>query len=90
MTMKNAQIVLVAAALMGAAGAAAGQTEELVRTIPMEPGGRLTLRNVEGGITVTGVDGDDLTIRATKRAAEGVDNDAVAGSRSRSRSEATG
>ena len=80
MTRKNAQIVLVAAALMGVAGAAAGQeTEELVRTIPMEPGGRLTLRNVEGGITVTGVDGDDLTIRATKRASRrGGDDDALA------------
>ena len=78
MTMKNAQIVLVAAALMGAAGEVAGQTEELVRTIPMEPGGRLTLRNVEGGITVTGVDGDDLTIRATKRAGRrGGDDDAL-------------
>ena len=79
MTMKNAQIVLVAAALMGGAGEVAGQTEELVRTIPMEPGGRLTLRNVEGEITVTGVDGDDLTIRATKRAGRrgGVDDDAL-------------
>ena len=78
MTMKNAQIALVAAALMGVAGAAAGQTEELVRTIPMDPGGRFTLRNVEGGITVTGVDGDDLTIRATKRASRrGGDDDAL-------------
>ena len=78
MTLKNAQIVLVAAVLMGAAGEVAGQTEELVRTIPMEPGGRLTLRNIEGGITVTGVDGDDLTIRATKRAGRrGGDDDAL-------------
>ena len=79
MTRKNAQIVLVVAALMGVADAAAGQeTEELVRTIPMEPGGRLTLRNVEGEITVTGVDGDDLTIRATKRASRrGGDDDAL-------------
>ena len=30
--MKNVQIVLVAAALMGTAGEVAGQTEELVRT----------------------------------------------------------
>ena len=78
MTMKNAQIVLVVATLMGVAGAAAGQTEELVRSIPMEPGGRFTLRNVEGEITVTGVDGDDLTIRATKRASRrGSDDDAL-------------
>lgn len=75
MTMKNAQIVLVAAALMGAAGEVAGQTEELVRTIPMEPEGRLTLRNVEGRITVTGVGGDDLTIRATKRASRRAGDD---------------
>ena len=54
---------------IGAAGVAAGQTEELVRTIPMEPGGRLTLGNVSGEITVTGVDADNLTIRATKRVA---------------------
>ena len=62
--MKNAQIALVAAALMGVAGAAAGQTEELVRTIPMEPGGRfsgdLKLTDVGGGdaLTVRTVSGD--------------------------------
>ena len=38
----------------------------------------MTLRNVEGGITVTGVDGDDLTIRATKRTSRrGGDDDAL-------------
>lgn len=69
MTRQNVQIVLVAVALIGVAGVAAGQTEELVRTIPMEPGGRFSLGNVSGDITVTGVDGDDLTLRATKRVA---------------------
>ena len=67
MTRQNVQIMLVAVVLIGAAGVAGGQTEELVRTIPMEPGGRFTLGNISGEITVTGVDGDDLTIRATKR-----------------------
>ena len=43
--------------------------------IPMEPGGRFRLRNVEGEITATGVDGDDLTIRATKRASRRVGDD---------------
>ncbi len=71
MTTQNVRIALLAVALMGAPGEAAGQTEETVRTIPMDSGGRLTLRNVEGEITVTGVDGRDLTIRATKRAAGG-------------------
>ena len=69
MTRQNVQIVLVAVALIGAAGMAAAQTEELVRTIPMEPGGRFSLANISGEITVTGVDGDHLKIRATKRVA---------------------
>ena len=69
MTRQNAQIVLVSVVLIGAAGMAAAQTEELVRVIAMEPGGRFSLGNVSGDITVTGVDGDDLTIRATKRVA---------------------
>ncbi len=69
MTRQNVQIVLVAVVLIGVAGVAAAQTEELVRVISMEPGGRFTLHNVSGEITVTGVDGGDLTIRATKRVA---------------------
>ena len=69
MTRQNVQIFLVAVLLIGVAGVAPAQTEELVRTIPMEPGGRFTLGNISGEITVTGVDGDDLTIRATKRVA---------------------
>ena len=80
MTRLKVQIVLVAVVLIGVAGVAAGQTEELVRVIAMEPGGRFTLGNVSGDITVTGVDGDHLTIRATKRvdgrgsaAADGLD-----------------
>ena len=69
MTGQKVQSVLFALMLIGAAGVAAGQTEELVRTIPMDPGGRVTLSNINGETTVTGVDGDDddLTIRATKR-----------------------
>ena len=69
MTRQNVRIVLVAVLLIGAAGMATAQTEELVRTIPMEPGGRFSLSNLSGEITVTGVDGDHLTIRATKRVA---------------------
>jgi len=69
MTRQNVQIVLVAVVLIGAAGMAAAQTEEVVHVIAMEPGGRFTLGNISGEITVTGVDGDHLTIRATKRVA---------------------
>ena len=67
MTRLAMRSALVAIVLIGVAGAAAGQTEELVRTIPMQPGGLLTLSNISGDTTVTGVDGDDLTLRATKR-----------------------
>ena len=67
MTGQKVQSVFFALMLIGAAGVAAGQTEELVRTIAMEPGGSLTLSNISGEIAVTGVDGNDLTIRATKR-----------------------
>lgn len=69
MTRQHAQIVAVVLVLLGTAAAAAAQTEELVRTIRMDPGGRFMLTNVGGDITVTGVDGDDLTIRAIKRVA---------------------
>ena len=67
MTRLAIRSALVAVVLIGAAGAAAGQTEDLVRTIRMEPGGLLTLSNISGETTVTGVDGNELTIRATKR-----------------------
>lgn len=57
----------IIALAIGAAGTASGQTEELVRTIPMAPGGQFTLTNVSGDITVTGADDAVLTLRATKR-----------------------
>lgn len=67
MTRQASRSAFFAILLTGAAAAAAGQTDELVRTLRMEPGGRLVLDNVRGETTVTGVDGDELTIRATKR-----------------------
>ena len=55
------------AVALGAAGVASGQTEELVRTVPMAPGGRFTLSNISGDITVAGNNDAVLTLRATKR-----------------------
>lgn len=69
MTRRNLRNAFVAVALAGLSGTAAGQTRELVRTIPMQPGGWFTLDNVSGDTIVTGVDGAELTIRATKRLA---------------------
>jgi len=57
----------IVALAIGAAGTASGQTEELVRTIPMAPGGQFTLTNISGDITVTGADDTALTLRVTKR-----------------------
>ena len=67
MTRQASRSAFLAILLLGAAAAAAGQTEELLRTLRMEPGGRLEIDNVGGEITVTGVDGDELTVRAVKR-----------------------
>lgn len=57
----------IVALTIGAAATASGQTEELVRTIPMAPGGQFTLSNIAGDITVAGNDDAVLTLRATKR-----------------------
>lgn len=57
----------IVALTIGAAAAASGQTEELVRTIPMAPGGQFTLSNISGDITIAGTDDDALTLRVTKR-----------------------
>lgn len=67
MTRQASRSAIFAILLTGAAAAAAGQTEELPRTLRMEPGARLEIDNVRGETAVTGVDGDELTIRATKR-----------------------
>ena len=67
MTRQASRSAFFAILLTGAAAAAAGQTEELPRTLRMEPGARLEIDNVRGETAVTGVDGDELTIRAAKR-----------------------
>ena len=60
----------IAALCLGVAGVASGQTEELVRTIPMAPGGQFSLTNISGDITVAGADDGALTLRVTKRLVE--------------------
>ena len=61
----------IVAFAIGAAGIASGQTEELVRTIPMAPGGQFTLTNISGDITVGGADDGTLTLHVTKRLRDG-------------------
>ena len=67
MTRRFLRRASIVALVIGAAATASGQTEELVRTIPMAPGGQFTLSNISGDITVTGADDTVLTLRATKR-----------------------
>ena len=57
----------IAALALCAAVIASAQTEELVRTIPMEAGGQFTLSNISGDITIAGADDNALTLRVTKR-----------------------
>lgn len=64
--------VLALAAAIGASGPAAGipaqaDDETIVRTFRLGEGARLDLSNLAGDINVTGVDGDELEIRATIR-----------------------
>lgn len=73
---RRAAIVVLATAVTGTAD---GQTEEIVRTIPLEPGGRFTLSNMSGDVAVAGADGAAVTLRATKRlVAPGSVSEAVA------------
>lgn len=61
---RRASIVVLA---VGAAATLNAQTQEIVRTIPLAPGGEFTLSNISGDITVAGADDGALTLRATKR-----------------------
>ena len=70
MTRQFLQLASIVALALGVAGVAGAQTEELVRTIPMGPGGQLTLSNLAGDITVAGSDDSELTLRVTKRLVE--------------------
>ena len=76
MTRHITRAALVAVTIAGLTGAAEAQTATITRTIPMEAGGEFTLSNISGDITVRGVDGDDLTILATKRVSGGDSRDA--------------
>ncbi|HJN47090.1 MAG: DUF4097 family beta strand repeat-containing protein [Vicinamibacterales bacterium] len=70
MSTHTARTALACVATICLAGTAQAQTEEIVRTISMDAGGLFELRNVAGDISVTGNDGIDVTIRATKRVSD--------------------
>lgn len=50
------------------AAAQSRETEQVDRTIPLQPGGSLRLKNFSGDIRITGADTSEVTIHAVRRA----------------------
>ena len=61
-------VLLLAAPAVQAAPSAFDETEHVSRTIKMDPGGTLRLKNFSGRVTITASDGPDLVIDAVRRA----------------------
>lgn len=59
---------ICAVALLASGSVLASVTEEETFTFPLDDGGRFSVSNVNGSITVSGGDGDTVQITATKKA----------------------
>jgi len=73
--MRNALIAVAAVAAVGAvalagAGASAAfhETERVSRTVGLDPGGTLRLKNFSGRVTITGSDRSEVVVDAVRRA----------------------
>jgi len=67
--MRKAAFVVAALALVGfTAGPAFAQTEHVTRTIGLDPGGTLRLKNFSGRVTITASDRADVVVDAVRRA----------------------
>lgn len=64
----TALMALVALGIPALAGAAAKETERVERTVPMQSGGTLTLKNFSGRVEITGESRSDVSIVAVRRA----------------------
>src|SRR4051812_9224317 len=60
--------VLALAAPAHAAPAAFDETEHVSKTLPLEPGGTLRLKNFSGRVTITGSDRPEVVVEAVRRA----------------------
>jgi hypothetical protein len=67
-TLAAAFALLALAAPASAAPRAFAETEHVSRTLPMEPGGTLRLKNFSGHVTITGSDRPEIVIDAVRRA----------------------
>jgi DUF4097 and DUF4098 domain-containing protein YvlB len=68
-TLAAAFAVLALAGPVHAVPAMADETEHITRTLTLEPGGTLQLKNFSGHVTITGTDRSEVVIDATRRAA---------------------
>jgi DUF4097 and DUF4098 domain-containing protein YvlB len=68
-TLRPIAAALFALSLFTAPAAAQSrETEQVDRTVPLQPGGSLRLKNFSGDIRITGADASDVTIHAVRRA----------------------
>src|SRR5215208_2824764 len=67
--MRNIAIAFAICALVGSAvvGAQADETEHLTRTMRLEPGGTLRLKNFSGRVTITAADRSEVVVDAVRR-----------------------
>lgn len=63
-----AALALLALGIPSQATAQAKDTERVERTVPLQPGGTLTLRSFSGKVNITGEDRSDVAIVAVRRA----------------------
>lgn len=63
-----AALALVALGIPASATAAAKETERVERTVPLQPGGSLTLKNFSGNVEITGESRSDVSIVAVRKA----------------------
>jgi Putative adhesin len=67
--MRNAAIVAAVVALAGiTARGAFHETERVSRTVSLDPGGTLRLKNFSGRVTITGSDRSEVVVDAVRRA----------------------
>ena len=73
----NFKSLVFAAALLATGSVLASVTEEETFSYPLDEGGRFSISNVNGSISVTGSDGSQVEIVATKKADNQEDLDKI-------------
>jgi DUF4097 and DUF4098 domain-containing protein YvlB len=63
-----AALLIATLALGSAAAAQSRESEQVDRTVPLQPGGTLKLKNFSGDIRITGADAAEVSIHAVRRA----------------------